>query len=126
MFDTVATSIEYIKAGKLRALAVTSPTRLEVLSDVPTVGNSVPGYEAEGWLGVGAPRNTPPAIIKKLNGEINAALADPRIKRRIAELGGVVFASSPAEFGNFIAVYTEKWNKVIKFAGAKAYRSDVP
>ena len=120
MFDTFATSIEHIRAGKLRALAVTSATRAQVLPDVPTVGEFVQGYEGTGWQGIGAPRNTPAEIIDKLNNEINAGLADPRIKARIADLGGSVFASSPAEFGKFIATYTEKWAKVIKSAGAKA------
>ena len=120
MFDTFATSIEHIRAGNLRALAVTSATRAEVLPDVPTVGEFVQGYEGTGWQGIGAPRNTPTEIIDKLNNEINAGLADPRIKARIADLGGSVFASSPAEFGTFIATYTEKWAKVIKSAGAKA------
>jgi tripartite-type tricarboxylate transporter receptor subunit TctC len=121
MFDTLSTAIEHIRAGKLRALAVTSATRSEVLPDVPTVGDFVPGYEGTGWQGLGAPRNTPAEIIDKLNKEINAGLADPRMKARVADLGGTVFASSPADFGTFIAAYTEKWAKVIKFAGAKVY-----
>jgi tripartite-type tricarboxylate transporter receptor subunit TctC len=121
MFDTLATAIEHIRAGKLLALAVTSAMRSEVLPDIPTVGDFVPGYEGTGWQGVGAPRNTPAEIIDKLNKEINAGLADPRMKARIADLGGTVFASSPADFGTFIAEYTEKWAKVIKFAGAKVY-----
>jgi tripartite-type tricarboxylate transporter receptor subunit TctC len=109
MFDTLATAIEHIRAGKLLALAVTSAMRSEVLPDIPTVGDFVPGYEGTGWQGVGAPRNTPAEIIDKLNKEINADLADPRMKARIADLGGTVFASSPADFGTFIAEYTEKW-----------------
>jgi tripartite-type tricarboxylate transporter receptor subunit TctC len=117
MFDTLATSIEHIRAGKLRALAVTGALRSQVLPDTPTVGDFVPGYEAIGWQGVGAPRNTPAEIIDKLNKEINAGLGDPRIKARVADLGGTVFISSPADFGKFIAAYTEKWAKVIKFAG---------
>jgi tripartite-type tricarboxylate transporter receptor subunit TctC len=121
MFDTLATSIEHIRAGKLRALAVTSATRSEVLLDIPTVGEFVPGYEGTGWQGVGAPRNTPTAIIDRLNQEINAGLADPRMKARIADFGYTVFASSPSDFGTFIAAYTEKWAKVIKFSGAKIY-----
>jgi len=121
LFDTLATSIEHIRAGKLRALAVTSATRLEVLPDIPTVGEFVPGFEAMGWQGVGAPRNTPAAIIDRLNKEINAGLADPRMKARIADFGYTVFASSPADFRTFIAAYTEKWAKVIKFSGAKIY-----
>jgi tripartite-type tricarboxylate transporter receptor subunit TctC len=121
MFDTLATSIEHIRAGKLRALAVTSATRSEVLPDIPTVGDFVPGYEATGWQGVGAPRDTPAEIIDKLNKEINAGLADPKMKARIADFGYTVFASSPADFATFIAAYTEKWAKVIKFSGAKIY-----
>jgi tripartite-type tricarboxylate transporter receptor subunit TctC len=121
MFDTLITSIEHIRAGKLRPLAVTAATRVEVLPDIPTVGEFVPGYEAVGWQGVGAPRTTPVEIIDKLNKEINAGLADPRIKARIADLGYTVLASSPADFGRFIAAYTEKWAKVIKFSGAKVY-----
>ena len=121
MFDTLITSIEHIRAGKLRPLAVTAATRVEVLPDIPTVGEFVPGYEAVGWQGVGAPRTTPVEIIDKLNKEINAGLADPRIKARIADLGYTVLASSPADFGRFITAYTEKWAKVIKFSGAKIY-----
>jgi len=121
MFDTLATSIEHIRAVKLRALAVTSATRSEVLPEIPPVGDFVPGYEGTGWQGVGAPRNTPPEIIDRLNKEINAGLADPRMKARIADFGYTVFASSPADFGTFIAAYTEKWAKVIKFSGAKIY-----
>ena len=121
MFDTLSTSIEHIRAGRLLALAVTSATRSEVLPDIPTVGDFVPGYEGTGWQGVGAPRNTPVEIIDKLNKAINAGLADSRMKGRIADLGGTVFASSPDDFGTFIAAYTEKWAKVIKFSGAKIY-----
>jgi tripartite-type tricarboxylate transporter receptor subunit TctC len=98
---------------------VTDATRVDVLPDIPTVGGFVPGYEGTGWQGVGAPRNTPAEIIDKLNKEINAGLADPKIKARLADLGGTVFASSPADFGTFVAEYTEKWGKVIKFAGIK-------
>jgi tripartite-type tricarboxylate transporter receptor subunit TctC len=121
MFDTLATSIEHIRAGKLRALAVTSATRSEVLPDIPTVSDFVPGYEGTGWQGIGAPRNTPAEIIDKLNEAINAGLADPKMKARIADFGYTVFASSPADFATFIAAYTEKWAKVIKFSGAKIY-----
>jgi tripartite-type tricarboxylate transporter receptor subunit TctC len=121
MFDTLATSIEHIRAGKLRALAVTSATRSEVLPDIPTVGDFVPGYEGTGWQGVGAPMNTSAEIIDKLNKAINAGLADPQMKARIADLGYTVFESSPAEFSTFIAAYTEKWAKVIKFSGAKIH-----
>jgi tripartite-type tricarboxylate transporter receptor subunit TctC len=121
MFDTLSTSIEHIRAGKLRPLAVTAATRLEVLPDIPTVSEFVPGYEAVGWQGVGAPRNTPVEIIDKLNKATNAGLADPRVKVRITDLSYTVFESSPADLGTFIAAYTEKWAKVIKFSGAKIY-----
>ena len=119
MFDTMATSIEHIRAGKLRPLAVTGATRAEVLPDVPPVGDFVPGYEGFGWQGVGAPKATPAEIIDKLNKEINAALTDPRMRARLADAGYTAFATSPAEFAKFIAEYTEKWAKVIKFSGAK-------
>jgi tripartite-type tricarboxylate transporter receptor subunit TctC len=119
MFGVVPASLGYIKAGQLRALAVTTETRLEVLPDIPTVGEFLPGYEASGWTGVGAPKNTPAEIIDKLNREINAGLADPKIKERLADLGVTVFAGSPADFGKFIADETEKWAKVVKFSGAK-------
>jgi tripartite-type tricarboxylate transporter receptor subunit TctC len=119
MFDTFATSIEHVRAGKLRALAVTAATRSELLPDVPTIAEFVPGYDGIGWQGVGAPRNTPVEIIDKLNKEINAGLADPRMKARIADMGGTVMTGSPAEFGAFIAAYTEQWARVINFAGAK-------
>jgi tripartite-type tricarboxylate transporter receptor subunit TctC len=119
MFDTVATSIGHIKAGALRALAVTAATRLEVLPDIPTVGEFVPGYEAAGWGGIGAPRNTPAEIVDKLNKEINAGLAHPTIKARIAELGSVPMPMTPADFAKFIVAETDKWAKVIKFAGIK-------
>jgi tripartite-type tricarboxylate transporter receptor subunit TctC len=99
LFDNLSSSIEHIRAGKLRALAVTTVTRSKVLPDIPTVGEFVPGYEASAWQGVGAPRNTPPEIIDKLNKEINAGLADPRIKARIADLGGTELAGSPPDFG---------------------------
>ena len=121
MFDTLATSIEHIRSDKLRVLAVTSATRADVLPDIPTVGDFVPGYEGTGWQGVGAPKSTPAAIIEKLNREINAVLADPKMKARIVDFGYTVFASSPTDFGTFIAAYTEKWAKVIKFSGAKIY-----
>jgi tripartite-type tricarboxylate transporter receptor subunit TctC len=119
MFDLVASSIEHIRAGKLRALAVTTKTRLEVLPDVPPVSEFVPGYEATGVGGVGAPRGTPPEIIDKLNREINAGLADPKMKARLAELGQIVTTGSPADYGRFIVEETEKWGKVVKFAGIK-------
>jgi tripartite-type tricarboxylate transporter receptor subunit TctC len=117
MFDTLVTSIEHIRAGELRALAVTSATRSDVLPDVPAIAEVVPGYVASGWQGIGAPAKTPAAIVDKLNKEVNAALADPKFTARLVDLGGVPFASSPAEFGKFIAEYTEKWSKVIRAAG---------
>jgi len=120
MFPTTVSSIEYIRAGRLRALAVTTATRSDALPDVPTVDEFVPGYEASAWLGIGAPRNTPAEIVDKLNTEINAALADPRMKARLADLGGAPLVGSPADFGKFIAEETEKWGKVVKFSGAKA------
>jgi tripartite-type tricarboxylate transporter receptor subunit TctC len=119
IFDVLPSSIGYIRAGKLRALAVTTAARPEMLPDIPTVGEFVPGYEASGWIGVGTPKNTPTEIVDKLNKEINVALADPKIRARIADLGSPVFASSPAEFANFIAAETEKWGKVVKFARIK-------
>jgi tripartite-type tricarboxylate transporter receptor subunit TctC len=119
MFDVLLSSITYIKAGKLRALAVTTATRSAMLPDTPTVGEFVPGYEASGWQGIGAPRNTPAEIVDKLNKEINAGLADPTLKARITDLGGAVFASSSADFGKVIAADTEKWGKVIRAANIK-------
>jgi tripartite-type tricarboxylate transporter receptor subunit TctC len=119
-FSTTTASIAYIRAGTLRALAVTTATRSEALPHVPTVGEFVPGYEASAVWGLGAPRNTPPEIIDKLNSEINAALADPKIKARLADLGGTPLVGSPADFGSLIAEETEKWAKVIKFVGIKA------
>ena len=111
--------IEHIKAGKLRALAVTTATRSEALPDIPTVGEFVPSFEATGWFGVGAPVNTPIEIVEKLNKEFNAALADPRMKAWISDMGATAFVSSPADFRKLIADETEKWAKVVKFAGAK-------
>ena len=119
MFATMPASIEYVRAGKLRPLAVTSARRSELLPDLPTVGDFVPGYETSALQGVGAPRNTPAEIINKLNKEINAGLADLRIKTRVADMGGTVLAGSPADFGKLIADETEKWGKVVKFSGAK-------
>jgi tripartite-type tricarboxylate transporter receptor subunit TctC len=118
-FATTPASIEYIKAGTLRPLGVTTATRWEGLPDLLTLSDFVPGYEASTWYGVGAPKNTPAEIVEKLNGEINAALADPKMKARLADLGGTVLAGSPADFGKLIADETEKWAKVIKFAGIK-------
>jgi tripartite-type tricarboxylate transporter receptor subunit TctC len=119
VFASMSSSIEYIRAGTLRALAVTTATRSEVLPDVPTVGEFVPAYESSGWYGLGAPKNTPVEFIDKLNKEINAALADPKMQARLADLGGIVLAGSPADFGKLIADETEKWGKVVKFAGIK-------
>jgi tripartite-type tricarboxylate transporter receptor subunit TctC len=120
LFDNLPPSLEYIKAGKVRALAVTTARRAEVLPDLPTVGEFVPGYEASLWWGIGVPKNTPVEIIDKLNKEINVGLADPKMKAQLAELGAEVLAGSPADFGKLIAQDTEKWGKVIKFAGIKA------
>ena len=118
-FDVTTSSVEYIRAGKLRALAVTTATRSEALPDIPTVGDFVSGFEASQWVGLCAPKNTPPEIIGKLNTEINTGLADPRLKARFADLGGTVLPGSPADFGKLIADDTEKWGKVVKFSGAK-------
>ena len=120
MFTTMPASIQYVRAGKLRALAVTTTTRSEALPDVPTVSEFVPGYEASVWYGVGAPKKTPVEIIEKLNREINAALADPKLKARLADLGAEPMSMTPAEFAKFVADETEKWGKVVKFSGAKA------
>jgi tripartite-type tricarboxylate transporter receptor subunit TctC len=120
LFATPVGMIDYVKAGKLRALAVTTGMRLEMLPDLPTVGDFVPGYEASAFQGIGAPKNTPMPIIDKLNREINAALTDTRLKARLAELGDTPLIGSPADFGNLIAEETEKWGKVVKFAGIKA------
>jgi len=118
-FAPTAASIEYIRAGKLRALAVTTATRSEALPDLPTVGEFVPGYETSLWLGLGAPKNTPAEIVEKLNKEINAGLADSQMKARLAGLGAAALPGSPADFGKLIAEETEKWGKVVKFAGIK-------
>ena len=120
MFSASTSSIGHIKAGRLRALAVTTATRSEALSDIPTMGEFLPRYEASNWYGIGAPRNTPVEVIDKLNKEINDGLADPKIKARLADLGSDVLALSPADFGKLIAEETEKWSKVVKFSGAKA------
>jgi tripartite-type tricarboxylate transporter receptor subunit TctC len=119
MFDAIPSSIGYVRTGKVRALAVTASARMESIPDLPTVSEFVPGFEASGWYGVGAPRDTPVEIIEKLNGDINAVLADPKNRARIADLGGVVVTGSPADFGKLIASDTEKWAKVVKFARIK-------
>ena len=119
-FDAISTTIEYARSGKLRALAVTTATRSPALPDVPSVNDFVPGYEASSWHGVGVPRNTSQEIIEKLNKEINAGLADPKLKTRLADMGATVFAGSPADFGKLIAAETEKWGKVIRAANIKA------
>jgi hypothetical protein len=119
-FDTMPGLIEYIRAGRLRALAVCTATRSHALPDVPTVSEFVPGYESSGYFGFGAPARTPAGIIDKLNNEINAALADPKIKARLADLGGTPLVGSPADFGKLIAAETEKWAKVIRAANVKA------
>jgi tripartite-type tricarboxylate transporter receptor subunit TctC len=120
MFDVGPSSIEHVRAGRLRALAVTTATRWEPLPDIPTVGEFVPGYEASALGGVGVPKGTPPEIIEKLNKAVNSCLADPTVKARIAGLGATIVSGSPAEFRNLVATETEKWAKVIKFAGIKA------
>jgi tripartite-type tricarboxylate transporter receptor subunit TctC len=120
LFDNTASSIEYIRAGKLRALGVTTSTRSEALPDIPTVGDFVQSYEASGFAGIGAPKNTPPEIIEKLNKQINAALTDPKMKARLADLGGTLLPGSSADFGKLIAAETEKWGKVIRAANIKA------
>lgn len=120
MFASPTISIEHIRASKLRALAVTTATRSEALPDVPTVGDFLSGFEASVWLGVGAPKNTPTEIIDRLNKEVNAALADPKMKARLADLGSTVLGGSPSDFGKLIAAETEKWAKVIRAANIKA------
>ena len=120
MFDNLPTSAEYVKTGKLRGLAVTSTTRSEVLPDLPTVSEFVPGYEASAWYGIGVPKDTPAEIIDKLNKAVNAILNDSMSKTRFAELGASLLPGSPADFGKLVAEETEKWGKVVKFCGAKA------
>jgi tripartite-type tricarboxylate transporter receptor subunit TctC len=119
IFATTPGTTEFVRAGKLRALAVTTRVRAEALPEVPPVADFVPGYESSQWYGIGAPRNTPVEIVEKLNKEINAALADPKMKARFADLSGTVLPGTPADFGKLIAE-TEKWGKVVKFAGLKA------
>jgi tripartite-type tricarboxylate transporter receptor subunit TctC len=118
--DPIHSSIEYVRSGRLRALAVTTSTRSDALPDLPTVDSFVAGYEASSFFGVGAPKNTPVEIVERLNRQINAVLADPRVKARFAEMGGMVIAGSPADFGRLIADETEKWAKVVRIANIKA------
>ena len=118
-FGLLPASIEYIRADKLRARAVTTATRSEVLPDLPALGEAVPGYDASSWFGIGAPKNTSTEIIAKLNKEINEALADPKLKARLIDLGGIILARTPADFGKLIAEDTEKWGKVIRLANIK-------
>jgi tripartite-type tricarboxylate transporter receptor subunit TctC len=120
MFASMPSSIEYVRAGRLRALAVTTAMRSPVLPDIPMTSEFVPGYEASFWTGIGAPKNTPAEIVDKLNKEVNAALDDPKMKARLADLGGTVLPGSPADFGKHIAEETEKWGKVIRAANIKA------
>jgi tripartite-type tricarboxylate transporter receptor subunit TctC len=119
LFGTTALATEHIRAGKVRALALTTPTRAETLPGIPILSNFLPGYEASFWDGFCAPKNTPAEVIERLNKEINAALTDPQIKARFSDMGGSVFAGSPADFGKFIAEETEKWGKVIRAANIK-------
>jgi len=118
-FDGIAGSLEYVRTGKLRALAVTSAARSEVLPDIPSLAEFVPGYETSGWYGIGAPRGTPAEIVDKLNRQINEGLADAKLQARFADLGYLTFANSPGAFGTLIAAETDKWAKVVKFSGAK-------
>ena len=119
MFDNLPSSISHLRSGKLRPLAVTTAIRSDVLPDVPTVAETVPGYEASAWFGIGAPKGTPAAIIDLLNREVNDALADPKLKARLVDLGGVPMPGSAADFGLLVKAETEKWAKVVKFSGAK-------
>jgi len=119
MFGSAPSSVQYIRSGQLHALAVTSEKRLEALPEIPTVGESIPGYEATQWYGIGGPKTTPAPIVELLNREINAALADPKMKAKLLDLGGTVLPGSAAEFAQLIADETEKWSKVVKFANAK-------
>jgi tripartite-type tricarboxylate transporter receptor subunit TctC len=119
LFDNMPSSVEYIKAGKLRPLAVTTAMRVDALPGVPTVAETVPGYEASAWFGLGAPKGTPAEVVDKLNAAVNAGLADPKLKARLADLGGTMLVGTPAEFGKLIAEETEKWAKVVKFSGAR-------
>ena len=118
MLDTSPASMQHIRSGRVRALAVTTLKRAEVLPDLPTLAEFVPGYEATSWFGIGAPAKTPADVIDRLNREINTALTDDKIKARLVDLGGTVLRGTPADFGKLIAAETEKWAKVVKFSGA--------
>jgi tripartite-type tricarboxylate transporter receptor subunit TctC len=120
MFSVMPETIEFIRAGKLRALAVTTASRSEQLPEVPSVSEFVPGYEASSWYGIGPPKGTPAEIVERLNQAVNAALADPKMKARFADLGGMLLPGSPADFGKLIAEEIEKWARVVKLSGAKA------
>jgi tripartite-type tricarboxylate transporter receptor subunit TctC len=120
MFATMPAAIQYIRAGNLRALAVTTAARSDVLPNIPAVGEFVPGYEASSWYGIGAPKKTPPAIVERLNKETNAAIADPKLKARFADLGAEPLSMTSGEFAKFIVEETEKWGEVVKIAGIKA------
>ena len=120
-FGPLLSSIEYVRTGKLRALAVTTTTRSDVLPDVPVLSDTLPDYEASAWFGIGAPKSTPAELIERLNKEVNISTADPKFKARLANLGGTALAGSPADFGKLISDETKKWGKVVKFSGAKAY-----
>jgi tripartite-type tricarboxylate transporter receptor subunit TctC len=119
MFDNLTSSVEHVRGGRLRGLAVTTAARSDALPDLPIVGDFVPGYEASGIYGIGVPKDTPPDIVDKLNREINAALSDPRIKARLADLGGLILSGTSADFAKVLAEEVEKWGKVVKFSGAK-------
>jgi len=120
MFDATGSALPQIQSGRLRALGVTGKARLRVLPDVPLIGDVVPGYAVTGWLGIGVPKGTPAEIVERLNREVNAVLADPAVKARMAEIGSEIFTGSPADFGKLVAEETDKWAKVVKFAGLKA------
>jgi tripartite-type tricarboxylate transporter receptor subunit TctC len=119
MFNTLPTSIGYLRSGRLRALAVSSTTPEEVLPNVPTIAEFVPGYEASSWYGLAAPKNTPAEIVAMLNNAVNAGLTDPKLEMQLADQGATVFPCSPADFGQFVAAETDKWGKVVRFAGLR-------
>src|SRR5262249_59854974 len=124
MFDATGSALPQIQSGRLRALGVTGKARLRVLPDIPLIGDVVPGYAVTGWLGIGVPKGTPAEIVERLNREVNAVLADPAVKARMAEIGSEIFTGSPADFGKLVAEETDKWAKVVKFAGLKAEEAD--